>query len=765
MLPPNPSRAWPLLALLMLACGGGGGAGGAALGPVSSLAPAVTVAPAAGAEDPGNPGFDADSDYFRDGVREEVEDPALVGLRRINRILDNTDRSGSDALVDSGAYGALQRLDADAAGADTNAARRMAGFSTGWAVPAFELWTVERRRPAEGAQDFDAWIPMIDPLAGELHLALSASFTRNVGPQYPFGEVRLNYSAGPDPGGLGSQVFQGFLETFGGALGSGYDSYERRGDVGLVPMPGERFEEVQARVELGPDLTSGFGRVFRRVREDSGSGDSGIQPEEWLLAFDQTHLLRAQSGGSSAAFLLSNPTRHVWRYGLYEPPGVGGGARYFPPAGFGVRTPGGVYGWYEAGCLWMSDGSTIGSGVILDRDLYVQTEALSFRTYTAPGRLLRLERQPLDLARIAGERFQWLEYDAGAGSTALHEVSYDLGAGNWRRVASFDEASQRFLDLAPVEVLDLSSLGALYLHSEALGGPVSFVDGSSQVAWYQVEVVDGGDAIFAGGATELELFGFVDCLRPGITSAQAASGDVFLPDAPNASSAHRFEFRRSDYTLYFDASGVGASSEPVLLGNGASVAGGPYAWGLRSGPLLEASAMPASPAEAWNEDTLYLWETGPNPWNRLVGLEQLGGSFLDVRTPIRFEYVHSTAQDRNAQSDQASRTFVLEWATSSGVRGIPRQGLDQDGDGDFDRFLPLFDLKDGTALGPPGSQKLVKGLLVEEFLRPDPSYSGTLSSLTAGDLVVPNLGGFEDPGLGVAPVVGQAPRVVDTQED
>jgi hypothetical protein len=757
------------LGLLWLgSCGGGGGGskgGGGQRGPVSALAPAVIIAPAAGAEDFVDPGFEAHSDYFHDPLREEVEDPSLVGMRRINAILDATDRSGSDALVDAGAYGALQRLDADAPGADTNAARRVAGFSTGWAVPSFELWTVERTRPAEGAQDYNAWIPTLDSFEGPLNLALRARFTRDVSANYPFGKVDLNYSAGADPAGFGAQVFQGFLNSFGGSSGAGFSYYERRGDVGLVPSVGERFDEVQARVELEAGGLQGSGRVFRRVREDTGSGDGGILAEEWLLAFDETHLLRAMNGGASVAFELAAPTRQVWRYGLYAAPGAGGGSRFYPSTGFGVRDPGGVYGWYEAGCLWMSDGSQVASGTLLERDLFLQTEALSYSAFAAPGRLLRMQRQPLDLTRIAGDRFQWLEYNAAGPSTMLHEVSYNMGAGNWRRVASFDADLERFVELDPVQLIDVAALGALYLHSEALAGPVSFVDGASEVAWYEGEIVDGADAVFEGGATELELFGYVDALRAEISSAQAASGDIFLPDALNVGSAHRYVFRRSDFSLQYDASGVGASSEPVALASGAGSAGGPYAWGMRSGPLLPAGVLPGSPAEAWNASVVYLWETGPNPWNGLVGLEQVGGDFLDIPAPVRFEYVHSSAGDRNGEASEAGRTFVLEWSTSSGVRGIPRRGIDQDGDGDLDRFLPIFNLKDGLSIGPSGDPKVVRGLLVEELLRVDAAYTGSLSLFAAGDLVVPNLSGFVDPGLGAAPVVGEAPRVVDAQED
>jgi len=641
----------------------------------------------------------------------------------------------------------------------------MGGRSLGWALPGFELWTVDRRRPSAGAQDFDAWIPSVDALMGRVHLAMAAQFSRDVAEDYPFGEVNLRFSAGLDPAGLGAQVYQGFLESFGGPSGAGFNYYERRGDVGMLPLAGERFEEVQTRVEISAGALAGEARVFRRTREDRGLGDSGIQAEEWLLAFDGTHLLRGQSGGAPEAFRLSNPTRHVWRYGLYQPPGAGGGQRFQPATGFGVRDSRGVYGFYEAGALWMSDGGQVVSGERLDRDLYVQAEAQSYTTYTAPGRLWRLVRHALPLARVAGECFQWIEYDSGADQSELFEVAYDAVDGNWERVARFDGASQRFVALVPVQAIDVAGLGYLRLESESLGGMVSFVDGFDEVSWFEQELVDGSDVIFSGGATELVLRGFVDSPRPGLTQAQALAGDLFLPAAAQGAPGQRYVFRQSDFTLQHDASGSGNMLQPVLLASGVRLQGSLAAGGVISGPLLPDGLLPATPAEAWRQPSFYVWETGPNPWNRLVGLQLTGGAFLDIPPAVRFEYVHSSAADRNGDASQAGRTFILEWSPANGLRGIPRQGVDQDGDGALDRFFPALSLADGTSLGPAGAAKVLKALLVEEVLQPDPSYTGNLALFGAGDLTVPNLGGFSAPGLGRAPVLGEAPRVVDAQED
>ncbi len=750
-------------AVLVAACGGGGGGGGGGAAKGGLVAPGgVSLLPPAGAVTPPNPGgFASDAAYFTDAVFEEVYDRSLDELGRIGAMLRVPGASGAAELLNAETYAVQANALPVARGASIRASATARGRSFAARAADYELWSVDSTRTG-GPHDVAAWLPRVDVEFGAQTVFFDASISSSVSAARPFGVMQLDYAGAADAASLGAPGFSGSFASYGGSKSaSGFRVFEAAGDLTAVPAPGERASEVQAAVELDVSGASGRARVFRRERFDDGGGDSGIVASEWLLEFDADTVVRSRDGAPAEAFSRAAPERHAWSYGLYAPGGPDAGERIDVANGLGVRTAGGVRGWLGPFGLWFPPGVTVLDGDDVVHDAWGASEEVHYTVRRAPGRLVRMTKNTLDLTELDDQVFEWFETDAMLGTTTLYEVTYDSMASAWTKLAVFDEPSSAFVALTPTELVDIASEGALPLYSTALGGPVAFVDGNTYVTWYELEIVDGSDPVFGGGATELELFGFMDCLRSGLTAAEVEAGDIELADATDPTDGHRFVFAQSDLTLYHDPTKTGMPLERVGLADGEVPASGLFAWGMTSGPLIAASSVPSGTVEGvWDVDELYVWETGANAWNAFGGLVDMGGDFVDVPLPARFAYRHSTLRDRNASAAYDGRCFVLEFDRTHGVVGFPRVGYDLDGDTEPDRFVPAVSLADGVMLGPIGSEAVVKAVELEEWLTPDAGYAGALTVFAANDLVVPDVRDYTTPAIGTAPVVVQPPRVV-----
>ena len=763
--------AWASL-VVVAGCGGGGGGGGApvAVQPPGAVSVLLPLGPATVPASPTPPrstsaaiaDFPDGADYFTDRTERTVYDPAAEALARANELLCALPSIASPEALGAGLLnGAPYRAQLDAArcapGADRRPAARATGRSFGDGADVLAVWDVEVARASGSVpQTIRASTPVADPFHGDHRVFLDAAL-REAGAGDAFGRFALCYAAAPDAAGLAGAFESGALTAEARRLAW----YRRLGDVGAVPAPGELAAEVQVAVELQPGSDAGVARVFRRTRFDDGAGDTGILPEETLFAFDDTHVLRGRTGGSQAAFLRGDFEEHVVAANLYEADGPDAGARVEPATGVGFRTPSGAYGWLSHAGLWLPDGETLASGDVVVRDVFGESgEDVSYTFVDAPGRLLRYRRSELDLAELAGHRFDWVAIDGVSGTAALFELVFDPGTGLWSKTGRFDEALGVFEPVAPPEAVDTAALGYLRLWCEALGGPAAFVHGAAGLALYERELVDGSDAVF-GGQGELELFGLVQLLRPGLLAAEVETGDVFDPDAADVASAVRYVFDRTDLVLRRDATGTGAPLEPVTLADGVAASSGPYRWGLASGPLVSSTAGVPTVADVWLADELFVWETGPHPWNRFAGLVDASGEFLDLQPPLRFRYRHDAAKDRAGDATFDGLLFVLEYAGPGELRGIPTVGRDLDADGMADRFYAAFDLADGVALGPTDTEYVFRATALEETLREDPAYAGGLDLLGAGDLVVPDASTVELPVVGASPPPDEAPRVID----
>ena len=198
---------------------------------------------------------------------------------------------------------------------------------------------------------------------------------------------------------------------------------------------------------------------------------------------------------------------------------------------------------------------------------------------------------------------------------------------------------------------------------------------------------------------------------------------------------------------------------PVGLADGQTYEGGPFGFGIRSGPMLTDAGAIGQVSDLWDQEVFYTWETGPNDWNRLTTLVDSQNNYVDFEPPVQFNYVHTRAQDANGSQEFQGKTFQLEFAGSGQLHGIPHEGVDTDGDGNDDRWYPVFNLKDGTLVGP-ANEYVVRAVEVEQRLAVNEAGCDQLDLSGADALTLPDGSTFAEPNIGDQPVVDGPPAVI-----
>ena len=95
------------------------------------------------------------------------------------------------------------------------------------------------------------------------------------------------------------------------------------------------------------------------------------------------------------------------------------------------------------------------------------------------------------------------------------------------------------------------------------------------------------------------------------------------------------------------------------------------------------------------------------------------------------------------------------------LHGVPSEGTDTDGDGNDDRWYPLFSIGDGVAMGPTGEEYVVKSVEVEQTLLESPGECGSLDLSGVASLELPTQDDWTAPAIGDQPAVDDAPAVVN----
>jgi len=697
-------------------------------------------------------GLPGDSPYFTDESHTWVYDPSMKALGTVNEILCMLRQSAYDQMVNRGPYTAqvdpaLCDVGGDQDGQDGQ-------------VEEVELWTVNSvRSDDDTAHVVGVWVPQVegngpggdDSPASTINARME--IIEEPSAENPFGVFAMDFEAIPvdDPDAV--PLFWGTLETQDAVAGTmGFSFFE----VGAVPEA--QFEEQRAvHVQLDAQ-GNGLAHVSEFQQGPFGPGGSiQVSDEQYLLAFDGFHLLRTSDGVQETCLSRTEFETTAWRYNLYYASGELAGQRVERNGGFGIATEDGHYGWVGYHGLWLPPEAQIESGdVVLKNTWDVGDSPEAFTVLQAPGKLYRNTRKTLELSEVDGMTFEWWDFGQGGqqGQPSQYLVTYQHGTGEFLAIAQ--KQGESFVDLPQPVVLDTAAIGWLSMWSASLGGNVVYVHGESGVTYFQEEIVTGNDALFGGGAT-VDLYGWVDVLAPNLSGSEAQAGQVFLPVSQDVRQPYVMVFDHDDLGLYLDD---GQELEPVGLADGESYQGGPFHWGMRSGPMVTDPGAVSDVFQVWDQEVFYVWETGPNPWNHLTTLIDEVGDYVEFDPPLQFSYVHAAENDIDGSSEQAGKTFMLEFNGPGELQGIPHEGVDLDDDGQPDRWYPLFGLADGTKVGPTGTEYVVRAMEKEQRLAVDAQGCQGLDLSGAEDLTLPDGSTFELPNLGAQPVVDGPPAVI-----
>ncbi len=763
----NPLRicCLALLTTALAACGGSSGSSG----PVTGLSVASQVSvlvPEDEADSSSIRGqsiesFPADADYFADDTFTFIYDAAMEPLETVNSILCQVAQAGYTDMVNEGTY--IAQIDVGLCeqgnqGGDT-------GQSSGSQSPELEEWTLISTRSSNGASQFvNAWVPQGEEESGmpgddESFIRVLMEISESASENNPFGSFAMDFAEVEEGGDVNDPRFFGTLgtfETLSGALG--YNFFMEEGDLNAVPAVGERAITTQVSVVMSGDQTSGDARVRQRYRGNEGFGDTGIIDDEFLVSFNDQYMLRELPGGTQQKFDREDFDTQVWRYNLYYLTGEDAGERVDRVSGFNILDEEGNYGWIDYWGMWFPEDVTVEHGdTVAKEDFDDSTDDEEFTVLVAPGKLIKNTRETLDLNDIEGQTFYAYFFSPdGMAAPKDYLVEYTTG-GQWVLTGEFNEGTGVWDVINPPTLINVGTIGWLDLWSDALGGNVNYVDGDPEISFWTQQFVDGTEDLF-DNSDQVTLYGYYDCLKTGINQTDAENGNVYLADATMVGSPHAFVFDSTNMALTYDVGG--GDFQNVALANGTEVTDGPYTWGMQSGPMVVDTSGFASPDDIWSATEFYTWETGPNPWNRLTALVDEDNEPVEFEPPLTFNYMHSTANDRNEDATYDGQIFLLNYNGPGNLWGFPHSGEDLDNDGFEDRWYPEVSLEDGVILEANNVQYVVKAIEMEQLLNEDPGANTGLDLSVAESLTLPDASDYQAPLIGDRPDIDAPPAVV-----
>ncbi len=747
------------LSLIAAGCGGSSSSGGSGSqiaglagpeqlsilsAPDGQQAPAQPggLAPGAGVGD-----FPDSADYFQDSQSRRVWDPAMRGLEIVNQILNAAGQTRYADLVNAEPYLALvEPVGGDQAEGNQSAAAN---------ATTFETWTVRSSRASnQAAQLAHIWVPPYPGADEPEWTQVELRVTEAASEERPFGDFVLSFASVIDGEDVADSESSGVLLTLDGFAGQmGFSFFEAEGDVNAVPQVGESASGQRLTVSMSEDQTSGSVRIVSEERYDFGQGDSGLLSESYLLSYDDNEVLKALEGNPPECYSRNEYSERAVRYDLYHADGDQIGQRVDLSGGFNVRTESGAFGHASYWGLWLPPEAEVENGATLERVEYGSEETTPYTLVRAPGRLIRMNRYQLDLVDAEGVNFEYWDFADGANFL----VEYSVGSFWKVSEQSSQDGSYTELD-QPIEI-PLQNGQYLSMWSAGLGGQVTYVGGQAHMTYFTQTFVGGADGALTG-LESLTLHGYTQVLLSGINQPDAELGQVFLQDALDVNTPYVLEFAKEDLTLYHDVNGDGSVLTTLGLAEGVEPESGPFTWGLRTGPLVEAGTVLSSLADLYDQEEFYVYETGHNSWNRYDALRDLNGDDVTFDAPLQFTYTHSLAADRNESAEYDGHKFLVSYGGNGDFWGIPHVPVDLDGDSNPDRWYPAFSIADGILLGPDGIEYAIRAREVELNLLPAPGGCAGLDLLEAENLDLPDGSEYVAPDIGPRPVVTTPPAAI-----
>ena len=500
------------------------------------------------------------------------------------------------------------------------------------------------------------------------------------------------------------------------------------------------------------------------------------------------------------------------------------GARVAINSGFPITatasgtTYDGYIGYYG---LWMPSEAGVANNSTVTKMDYSNPDAPGTNyTVRSGGKLIKYTKNSIILGSIKNIPLNWWD-----NSAAVEKRVYWDGSN---LKADAKRVNGQWTDMTE-ETITLTATNASYgfnFWSRALGGdgqivlvyPNGFGQSPTAPADNSSVIFNIQDPVFPGDNVPSTLACYNNCPNPSTIATgydyYGASSSIFHGKHDNwlgwdstnnrwaknstLSTNAKSEFDNasspSPYTYTFDNTTSGmvlqydnGTKTDVLL----PTANSNLSWGARSGIMFDnstfdndTSARQADFAAllcSWDTtkicpwqarvalSTFYVWETGPESWNKLEVLVASDNSAVKFDPPMMVKYTHSGATS-NSGNNYNGASFYLEYGGLGDLHGIPSFCVDRKTGvkGNCDEnsrwvnefVIPAASLatqvKDGT------TEYVIKPLEVEQTMQSASSTSVcTDAGLSLGGVTLPDSSGWNDPEIGAEPTVTGPPSVVD----
>ncbi|MFO1409016.1 MAG: hypothetical protein U1F06_01365 [Steroidobacteraceae bacterium] len=725
----------------------------------------------------------ATSAYTTDSQFTYVEDATSQSIGQVNMIVCIMHAMRPDALVNEGAYLAL--VDQNECDKNHRSSSSNSSGGDGAAQAASYMTATVDSTRASNTDPMVAKI-WIDDDSGNGPMTIWAHLNATEAPSdaNPYGGFRLDFCGKPNAGGDGSCMMNGFMQGGDGTL-----SYYQ-----AETQPGRSATTALKLTSVG--TTSGSGRLDAQRSEGNFSTEMIFN-----FAYNAGLFLRGDQCFSRDA---TDPAtgQSVWRYGLYD---ATSGARIDRNSGFPIEyTNGGTtyhgYLGYWGLSLPASAQATLTNGATVEKVDYNGGSSAVRTPYTvvlSPGKLTKYTRQTRTLQQLDKIRFNTWVGDAssfyvGATSNTGYELYWDDAAGHFvvtgTQVCGNNGCQLHSLDAPQSVSAAFWTNNGIQGWSQSLGGEL-YIDlhgaGASPDSSVVNVVYRKSDLVYPSDFPAT-LYCVSNC--PSVASLQAFFGGSPPTDSPFGASFNAWGQVPAGNVVTYTGD---ATNAQLLDGSGAAVAltdASAYAqWpqyqnGVRSGRLVanlaDAECSPGSEIycdyRIGSAEVYYVWETGPNNWNRFAAVKDANGAFVQFDAPLQVTFdVPQGAQ----YGEYAGSSLVLQYGSFGDLWGIPGScvshltNLPVSCDTDGSRYVPEFVIPYDDVLGvvhDGDTTYLVKWLEREiRFARKPLSDCTDAGLTTSAGAVLPTAADLKDPSdpasdiyTGVKPTVTDAPRVV-----
>lgn len=655
-------------------------------------------------------------DFTLDQPDIYVFDRSMEVLSLINEILcsfDGTQHEASEVL-NQGPYIAMideERCSKDRSGGDNDQSSAQGTTLVQWICDS-------SREDNSSPQIVQCWIP------------------GDASSEDPFDEIRAQVTitegkSDEHPFGLFSMDFAGYLsdgtQTMTGNLSS-IENIEGKLEFEFFIDGGELFAEKTHAI-LAPDGLSGKAFASRRFSFEGFSDEGEVQ-----VAFDESHYLSDFGGGDIELRDRLNFDENVWEYNLY----TSDGTRVTRNSGRPILYNG-IHGWADYFGIWIHGPE---GEVPVTNGLQVTSEdgETNYTVFKGGGRLIKRTKSSITLGDLVGDSFHMWDDTTRQNFVVTWDGTNLVRTGT----EGCNENGCQTTDI-PDQNVALQPHGFIGLWKEGLGNleftvpATGKLSNDMKVPLYTESTLTPSSSELAGAGLTLKCYG--ECPQAPLTLDMLNAGTPFNPRIEdNTTAPYVYTISGSDMTL--KKNGVAITIEDSAQISPSS----PNFWGLRTGVLVPTSTTITNWYEIWNQDVAYIYETGPNPWNKYAGLLDSENKAVTFESPLYCLY-----------EDAEHGTFKLDYHGEGRLFGIPFERVESDEDESFEHWVAQFVIPDGSELDCDGTPHFTKAMSIEQnMVEVDPSVRPDLS---AGGISPPS-NVFTDPEMDAAPTVTDAPKVI-----